>query len=92
MLYCHLLPHLQLPLIEKELSSDLNQIPVYSEGVVEWLPVDSEVDDPTRTAAQYDKSMINYDLKTSGGDSDTDNTDYSIQLEPSNNGTYCILT
>jgi hypothetical protein len=67
--------------MEIELSSDLNQKPVYSEGGVEWLPVDNDNEDNTRS---FQKSISDTESQSNDGDVGADET--PIILQPINNG------
>ncbi|CAG2114987.1 unnamed protein product, partial [Medioppia subpectinata] len=76
--------------LETDLSSDLNGKPVYSEGGVEWLPVEGEdIRDDAINADDYysnsisddrEKSIPESDSLITGGDADTDSK--PLFLEP----------
>ncbi len=69
--------------MEIDLSSDLNQKPVYSEGGVEWLPVDNDNEDNTRSSQ---KSIVDTESQSNDGDIGADDEETPIILQPINNG------
>lgn len=72
-------PQKNLPILETELSSDLEHKPVYSEGGVEWLPVDNDVDDSS------EKSIEEKDSQAIDGDIESDSAEQPILVQPINN-------
>ncbi|CAG2169788.1 unnamed protein product [Oppiella nova] len=84
-------PDHKIAVLETDLSSDLTQQPVYSEGGVEWLPIDGEdsvvamntdynnIDD-NRLLSDVGKSILQSDSLFTGGDVDSDDT--PLVLEP----------
>jgi receptor-type tyrosine-protein phosphatase N len=71
-------PDKNLPVMEIDLSSDLNQKPVYSEGGVEWLPVDNDNEDNTRSSQ---KSIADTESQSNDGDVGADGEERPINNE-----------